>query len=775
MKKTIAVCFLASIAIFFAANLAWAADVCNDRVTVSQIYGGGGNSGAAYKNDFVELYNPTDQNISLENWTVQYATTSGSFTGTNKTRLSGTINAKNYYLVAEAQGNGEGDNLPVPDQSGAINLSATAGKVAIMDESNITLDIVNYSGGSNTKSIYRDFNTCPNTFFPEAPSPKNSTLVETSDETGSGDDATKNDSTKCAISSKDIKLNEIFPYPESGDEFVEIKNTGASCVDVSGWKVMDEAGHKKAFPENSILEHEGFLFLEGNLYLNNDSDTTYLLDANGDAKNDALDKVFYEKAKENHSYALSDGGFSWTSTPTPGEKNIISDIEASVEASGKNVGGGTDTDTTENYSSADGIYLNEILPNPKDGSDNEYIEIANDGNESTDLFGWHLKDASKSKGFQFKEHKILNPGEYLAIYRPDSKITLNNSNESIYLYNPKNELVSSVSFDKSQKDASYNFDGKTWKWSKYLTPGEENKFDSAPTVKITKPKNVFKDIVAEFSARAKDKETKKLKYSWNFGDGKKSNLQKTLHKYLDTGKYTVTLSVTDDSQTVEKSFVINVKNSPRPNLEITKIIPNPAGSDAEAETIDLKNNSNKKINLTGWKIATGSGEKIYNHPISGEISVDPNAAKTITREFSKFSLNNKTGKIQIVTPDGKVVDEIEYAKDKIVENEAYVKIDGEWKWLVPNMEEGGISHAGDDINIGVAEDDDNEEGKTDGAVLGASDENKNPPENYNANFSSENAYIFLTRFGFGQSPTEPNYCSMNDSSFSIAYLLASTL
>ena len=132
----------------------------------------------------------------------------------------------------------------------------------------------------------------------------------------------------CATTSSNIVLSEIFPYPAGSNEFVEIKNTGADCVNVSGWKVMDEAGHKKTFPENSIIGPGKYLYLEGNLYLNNDSDTAYLLDANGNAKNDALDKVFYEKAKENYSYALSDGSFFWTSAPTPGEKNVITTPES---------------------------------------------------------------------------------------------------------------------------------------------------------------------------------------------------------------------------------------------------------------------------------------------------------------------------------------------------------------------------------------------------------------------------------------------------------------
>ncbi|MBA2384229.1 MAG: lamin tail domain-containing protein, partial [Actinobacteria bacterium] len=42
-------------------------------VVISQVYGGGGNSGATYTNDFIELYNPTAASIPLTGWSVQYA------------------------------------------------------------------------------------------------------------------------------------------------------------------------------------------------------------------------------------------------------------------------------------------------------------------------------------------------------------------------------------------------------------------------------------------------------------------------------------------------------------------------------------------------------------------------------------------------------------------------------------------------------------------------------------------------------------------------------
>jgi hypothetical protein len=100
-------------------------------VVISEVYGGGGATTGTvpFKNDYVELYNMTDKDIEMKDWSVQY----NSATGANAYQFnvfSGTIKAKSYFLI-QLGGGAIGGELPTPDFSGSLNLSATNGKVGL--------------------------------------------------------------------------------------------------------------------------------------------------------------------------------------------------------------------------------------------------------------------------------------------------------------------------------------------------------------------------------------------------------------------------------------------------------------------------------------------------------------------------------------------------------------------------------------------------------------------------------------------------------------------
>lgn len=100
-------------------------------VIISQVYGGGGNSGATLKNDFIELFNRSESAVNLHGWSVQYGSSAGStWAVTNLGNI--TLQPGQYYLVQEAQGSGGTTSLPTADLIGTIAMSGTAGKVALV-------------------------------------------------------------------------------------------------------------------------------------------------------------------------------------------------------------------------------------------------------------------------------------------------------------------------------------------------------------------------------------------------------------------------------------------------------------------------------------------------------------------------------------------------------------------------------------------------------------------------------------------------------------------
>ena len=115
---TLAVAATGSLALPAAANPA------GTGLVISEVYGGGGNTGATYTNDFVELYNPTSAPISVAGMSVQYRSATGTTVGSNITALSGSVPAGGHYLVQEAAGTTVTDKpLPKPDATGTIAMA----------------------------------------------------------------------------------------------------------------------------------------------------------------------------------------------------------------------------------------------------------------------------------------------------------------------------------------------------------------------------------------------------------------------------------------------------------------------------------------------------------------------------------------------------------------------------------------------------------------------------------------------------------------------------
>ncbi len=125
-------------------------------LVISQVYGGGGNSGALFRNDFVELFNRGTNAQSLAGWSLQYGSAAGS--SWQSVALNGSVDSGGYFLIQLAAG-ANGANLPAPDVIGNLGLGASAGKVALSSSTNLLsgacptggdiVDLVGYGAGAN--------------------------------------------------------------------------------------------------------------------------------------------------------------------------------------------------------------------------------------------------------------------------------------------------------------------------------------------------------------------------------------------------------------------------------------------------------------------------------------------------------------------------------------------------------------------------------------------------------------------------------------------------
>ena len=173
-------------------------------LVISQVYGGGGNAGAPYNADYLELHNVSGVTQSTTGFSVQYASaaTAGTWTGVFALPAA-SIPAGGYYLIRMSTIGAVGAALPTPDAAPSagneIAMSATNGRVALVNNTTAlsacptagVIDLVGFGTSicfentataalSNTTAALRNSNGCTDTdnnsldFTVGAPAPRNS-------------------------------------------------------------------------------------------------------------------------------------------------------------------------------------------------------------------------------------------------------------------------------------------------------------------------------------------------------------------------------------------------------------------------------------------------------------------------------------------------------------------------------------------------------------------------------------------------------------------------
>ena len=106
------------------------------RVIINEAYLNGGSANATYKNKYVELYNPTGADINLTGWSLQYRSATGTVAPTGLAPLSGTIKAKDYFLIKGNSNGAVGKELPASDgDASGFAFAGGAGTLILSDTS----------------------------------------------------------------------------------------------------------------------------------------------------------------------------------------------------------------------------------------------------------------------------------------------------------------------------------------------------------------------------------------------------------------------------------------------------------------------------------------------------------------------------------------------------------------------------------------------------------------------------------------------------------------
>lgn len=277
------------------------------------------------------------------------------------------------------------------------------------------------------------------------------------------------------------------------------------------------------------------------------------------------------------------------------------------------------------------IIVTEFLPDPEDSdADNEFIEIYNAGSQDENIGKWIIEDrAGKIKTYLIPESIIIKTGEFKVFMSSETRIVLNNSGDGIVLKNKNSEIQDKTPISSAaSEDVSYALaDNGLWVWTKKPTLGSKNEIEMEE--KKESPAKAAE--TSEKDLENKPEET----INYDYSDG----------------------------------------------IIITEILPDPEGSDNKLnyEWIEIYNDSDKEVDLNGWAIDDIQNKGSKRYVLEESRKIGPQKYLIFSKEETNLILNNTEDEVNILWPDGTIVDGISYKKPK--EGFSYGLFgSGEWGW-----------------------------------------------------------------------------------------------
>lgn len=172
-----------------------------------------------------------------------------------------------------------------------------------------------------------------------------------------------------------------------------------------------------------------------------------------------------------------------------------------------------------NFKNFPNIFISEFLPDPKeDEANNEFIELYSNEDYPVNLGGFYLDDSeNKNRPYKIPENTIIKPGQYLAFFRQQTKIALNNDIDEVRLLSPKNEAIDLAKYEKAKTNVSFILDENfSWQPSLTPTPGEINVINQPEEKSEIKPSSTPKILGAQNSIEQNNQESNSIQDNKNY-------------------------------------------------------------------------------------------------------------------------------------------------------------------------------------------------------------------------------------------------------------------
>ena len=131
------------------------------------------------------------------------------------------------------------------------------------------------------------------------------------------------------------------------------------------------------------------------------------------------------------------------------------------------------------------------------------------------MSGWKLRDEGSTE-FIIKG-KTIEAYSRQAFFITETKITLNNSGDSVQLINPNGEAVDeSTNYGSAEEGLSWSYIGSSWQWAIAATPGSSNAaiyIDTSAAGSVEAIKKATTKKKAKTKASTKKPKASKLKTS----------------------------------------------------------------------------------------------------------------------------------------------------------------------------------------------------------------------------------------------------------------------